>query len=65
MIKLVAVSRREGDRVFARVSPSVVREHPLAGVEDVFNAIVVGDAIGDAMFYGRSRQAADGKRGRG
>ena len=55
VIKLVAVSRREGDRVFARVSPSVVsREHPLAGVEDVFNAIVVsGDAIGDAMFYGR------------
>lgn len=55
VIKLIAVSRREGDRVFARVSPAVVsREHPLAGVEDVFNAIVVsGDAIGDAMFYGR------------
>lgn len=55
VIKLIAVSRREGDRIFARVSPAVVsREHPLAGVEDVFNAIVVsGDAIGDAMFYGR------------
>jgi len=55
VIKLIAVSRREGDRVFARVSPAVVsKEHPLAGVEDVFNAIVVsGDAIGDAMFYGR------------
>lgn len=55
VIKLIAVSRREGDRVFARVSPVVVnKEHPLAGVEDVFNAIVVsGDAIGDAMFYGR------------
>ena len=27
---------------------------PLAGVEDVFNAITVkGDAIGDVMFYGR------------
>ena len=28
--------------------------HPLAGVNDVFNAIfVTGDAIGDAMFMGR------------
>lgn len=55
VIKLVAVSRREGERVFARVSPVILsREHPLANVEDVFNAIVVsGDAIGDVMFYGR------------
>jgi homoserine dehydrogenase len=28
--------------------------NPLAGVEDVFNAIAVrGDAVGDVMFYGR------------
>ena len=55
VIKLVAVSRREGDKFFARVSPAIIsRNHPLANVEDVFNAIVVkGDAIGDAMFYGR------------
>lgn len=55
VIKLVAVSRREGDRIFARVSPAIIsRNHPLSNVEDVFNAIVVrGDAIGDAMFYGR------------
>ncbi|MEN6314668.1 MAG: homoserine dehydrogenase [Clostridiaceae bacterium] len=55
VIKLVAVSRREGSRIFARVSPAVIsKNHPLSGVEDVFNAIVVsGDAIGDAMFYGR------------
>jgi homoserine dehydrogenase len=54
-IKLVAKSRSIGDKVFARVSPAVViKSHPLANVEDVFNAIVVsGDAIGDAMFYGR------------
>ena len=32
----------------------VAGENPLAGVEDVFNAIAVnGNAIGDAMFYGR------------
>ncbi len=55
VIKLVAVSRREEGRIFARVSPAIIsKNHPLANVEDVFNAIVVkGDAIGDAMFYGR------------
>ncbi len=54
-IKLVAMSEKKGDRIFARVSPAIVgKDHPLATVEDVFNAIVVkGDAIGDAMFYGR------------
>jgi homoserine dehydrogenase len=55
VIKLIGVSRKEGGKVFARVTPAIIsREHPLANVEDVFNAIVVsGDAIGDAMFYGR------------
>ncbi|WP_027629791.1 homoserine dehydrogenase [Ruminiclostridium cellobioparum] len=55
VIKLIAVSRRLGDKIFARVSPAIIsKEHPLSNVEDVFNAIVVkGDAIGDAMFYGR------------
>ena len=55
VIKLIAISKRVGDRVFARVSPAIIgKAHPLSNVEDVFNAIVVkGDAIGDAMFYGR------------
>lgn len=55
VIKLIAISKRVGDKVFARVSPAIIsRQHPLSNVEDVFNAIVVkGDAIGDAMFYGR------------
>lgn len=54
-IKLIAVSKREGNRIFARVSPALINKaNPLATVEDVFNGIVVkGDAIGDAMFYGR------------
>lgn len=54
-IKLVAMSRRTERGIFARVSPLILPlDHPLAGVEDVFNAIVVsGNAIGDAMFYGR------------
>lgn len=55
VIKLIAKSEKMGDKVFARVSPAIIKKgHPLANVEDVFNAIVVkGNAIGDAMFYGR------------
>ncbi|MDP4093365.1 MAG: homoserine dehydrogenase [Bacillota bacterium] len=54
-IKLIGISKRVGNKVYARVSPAMIRkDHPLANVEDVFNAIVVkGDAIGEAMFYGR------------
>ena len=55
VIKLIGISKRSGDKIFARVSPAIIsKDHPLANVEDVFNAIVVkGDAIGEAMFYGR------------
>jgi homoserine dehydrogenase len=47
--------RQSDDRVCAYVAPHLVdASNPLAGVEDVFNAIAVrGDAIGDVMFYGR------------
>ena len=47
--------RMEDARVCAYVAPHLVDQaDPLAGVEDVFNAISVrGDAIGDVMFYGR------------
>jgi len=47
--------RREDGKVCAYVAPHLVdQSDPLAGVEDVFNAISVrGDAIGDVMFYGR------------
>lgn len=55
-IKLLgrAISRADG-KVCAYVAPHLVDgSDPLAGVEDVFNAISVkGDAIGDVMFYGR------------
>lgn len=55
VIKLIAIGKRQGERIFARVSPLLIKKsNPLANVDDVFNAIVVkGDAIGDAMFYGR------------
>ena len=47
--------RGEDGKVCAYVAPHLVdQSDPLAGVEDVFNAISVrGDAIGDVMFYGR------------
>jgi len=55
VIKLLGISKKIGDKVYARVSPVMIsKDHPLAGVEDVFNGILVkGDAIGDVMFYGR------------
>lgn len=54
-VKLLGRALRQGDKVMAYVAPHLVREvNPLAGVEDVFNAITVrGNAIGDVMFYGR------------
>ncbi len=55
-IKLLgrAIRQPQG-KVCAFVAPHLVaNENPLAGVEDVFNAIAItGNAIGDAMFYGR------------
>ena len=55
-IKLLgrAIMNEDG-KVTAYVAPHLVdQSNPLAGVEDVFNAITVkGDAIGDVMFYGR------------
>ena len=55
-IKLLGRAIRQDDgRVCAYVAPHLVDgEDPLAGVEDVFNAITVkGNAIGEVMFYGR------------
>ena len=46
---------REDGTICAYVEPHFVgNQDPLAGVEDVFNAIKVkGNAVGDVMFYGR------------
>ena len=55
-IKLLgrAVLQEDG-KVVAYVAPHLIpADQQMAGVEDVFNGIVVrGDAIGDVMFYGR------------
>lgn len=55
VIKLIALSKKAGDKIYVRVSPMVIsKTHPLASVDDVFNAILVkGNAIGDVIFYGQ------------
>ena len=55
---LAVIERHEGDtgpEVSVQVYPAMVpRSHPLAGVNDAFNAVFVeGAAVGDLMFYGR------------
>ena len=54
-IKLLGRAIRQGDKVCAYVAPHLVPDSdPLAGVEDVFNAVAMtGNAVGDVMFYGR------------
>ncbi|MBE7053237.1 MAG: homoserine dehydrogenase [Ruminococcaceae bacterium] len=55
VIKLLGHCKKVGDMLDVEVSPALVpKHHPLAPVEDVFNAILVnGDAVDDTMFYGR------------
>lgn len=55
-IKLVGRTKKTADgKVWAGVYPVLLKNsHILAGVNDVFNAIMVrGDYVGDVMFYGR------------
>lgn len=55
VIKLVGMSKRAENGAYARVCPVILKkDHPLAGIDDVFNGILVkGEALGDVMFYGR------------
>ncbi len=55
VIKLVGMTSKAEDGVYAKVCPVILKkDYPLAGIDDVFNGIMVkGDAIGDVMFYGR------------
>ena len=53
-IKLIGLARIGEEKVFARVSPMLIpNDSPLAGVKDVFNAVMLtGDNVGDVMLYG-------------
>ncbi|HBX24311.1 MAG TPA: homoserine dehydrogenase [Desulfotomaculum sp.] len=55
IVKLLAIAKETEAGIEARVHPSLIPlDHPLAAVNDVYNAIYVsGDAVGDTMFYGR------------
>lgn len=62
VVKLLAIARRDTcpvsnehlDQLQIRVHPTLVsRDHPLASVNDVYNAILVeGDPLGQVMFFG-------------
>lgn len=55
VIKLLAIIKEEFGQLELRVHPTMVPAvHPLANVNDSFNAIFIkGNAVGDLMLYGR------------
>jgi homoserine dehydrogenase len=66
VIKLLAIAKRntvstdsEPEQLQVRVHPTLVpTAHPLASVNDVYNAILVeGDPLGQVMFFGRGAGA--------
>jgi homoserine dehydrogenase len=54
-LKLLAISKRSGNTVQARVHPTMIpTTHPLASVRGAFNAVYLhGNVVGDIMLYGR------------
>lgn len=55
VIKLLAIAKEKDGVIELRVHPTFISEnHPLAAVNDSFNAIFLkGNAVGELMFYGR------------
>lgn len=55
VIKLLGIVSKQDDGLCLRVHPAILaKSHPLASVSGSFNAVFVeGDAIDEAMFYGR------------
>lgn len=53
-MKLIGIASRDNDKVEVSVQPTLLpNNHPLASVNDVFNAVYVyGEAVGETMFYG-------------
>ncbi|NMM64093.1 homoserine dehydrogenase [Clostridium sp. P21] len=54
-IKLLAISKKEDDGIFASVQPVIVdKNSELSKIENEVNAIVIkGDAVGDVVFSGK------------
>ena len=59
VLKLLAIGKQSDVGIEVRVHPTFVRQgHPLAAVNDSFNAVyLTGDAVGDVMLYGRGAGA--------
>ncbi|MEE0776889.1 MAG: homoserine dehydrogenase [Bacillota bacterium] len=55
VIKLLGIAKEDQGAIEARVHPVMIpTSHPLAAVNDTFNAVFVdGDVVGQTMFYGR------------
>lgn len=55
VIKLIAVAKQRDGRIEAYVRPALVpKQHPIASVNDVFNAVFLrADAVGGVMLFGR------------
>ena len=55
VIKLLAIAKRSGRYLEARVHPTLIpANHLLAQVKGVFNAVFIdGDQVGKTMFYGK------------
>ncbi|MFW6264535.1 MAG: homoserine dehydrogenase [Bacillota bacterium] len=55
VVKLLAIGKRNEEGLDIRVHPAFIsKSHPLALVNDVYNAIYLhGDAVGDVMSYGQ------------
>lgn len=53
-MKLIGIAKRKCGNVEISVQPTLLpNAHPLASVNDVFNAVYVyGEAVGETMFYG-------------
>lgn len=58
-VKLLAIAKQRDGKIEARVNPVFLpKTHPLASVNDSFNAVfLVGDNVGDIMVYGRGAGA--------
>ncbi len=54
-IKLLAICRKEGDLLEARVHPTMISKgHMLASVQGAYNALFIkGDSVGDILLYGQ------------
>ena len=55
IIKLLAIGQERDGKVQTRVHPAFLpKNHPLAAVNDVYNAVFIkGDAVGEIMHFGR------------